>query len=333
LQRRYDQALDDYNRALEVDPQDGAAYRDRGNVYGLQRRFDQALEDLNKALELDPQDATAYSGRGNIYSWLRRYDQALEDLNRALELDPQNVRAYLHRGRVYSWLRRYDQALEDLNRALKLDPQNGAAYRNRGNIYSWQQHYDQALEDLNRALEPNPQDDFAYRDRGIILLGLRKKEQAYIDFNHASELNPMDIESLWIHCWAHMSKHEKDEKTIKQLEELVEQSSSHKYVTDRDIEYVCQGVAIGLRGDLEAGLDMLEKITSQQPFLVYSTQFWKGMFNAYHSRNPEIAMKMILDAIDRGMPSILLIPLYWLERDKQEFFETYALPVLKAHNI
>jgi hypothetical protein len=134
-------------------------------------------------------------------------------------------------------------------------------------------------------------------------------------------------------CWAQMSKHGKDEKTIQRLEALVEQSSLFPYVTDRDIEYVCQGVAMGLRGNLQVALDHLEKRTSQQPFLVFSTFFWKGMFTASHSKDLAMAMKMIQEAIASGMPPILLTPLYWLERERPEFFETYAFPLLKAYDL
>jgi tetratricopeptide (TPR) repeat protein len=212
-------------------------------------------------------------------------------------------------------------------------PTYAFAYYERGVAYGWLRRFDQALEDLNRALELDPLDDFSYYDRGIILLGLRKKEQAYIDFNYAYQLNPIDIEPLWVHCWAHMSKDGKDEKTMKQIEELTKKSSLLKYVTDRDIEYICRGVVLGLRGDFEAGLGWLEQVTSFLPSVVWSSFFWKGLFYAFYGEDPHKAIEMIEKAIDDGMPPILLIPLYWLKEDNPIFFETYALPILRKYSV
>ena len=54
----------------------------------LMGRYDEALADLNRAIELDPDDAGAFGRRGETYIALGNYDEALADLNRAIELDP-----------------------------------------------------------------------------------------------------------------------------------------------------------------------------------------------------------------------------------------------------
>ena len=51
-------------------------------------RYDEALADFNRAIELDPEDAWALAGRGETYWAMGRYDQALADYDRAIELDP-----------------------------------------------------------------------------------------------------------------------------------------------------------------------------------------------------------------------------------------------------
>ena len=61
-------ALDDYNKAIELDPSFAFAYNGRGNVYRGFGERQKALDDYNKAIELDPSFAYAYNGRGNVYS-------------------------------------------------------------------------------------------------------------------------------------------------------------------------------------------------------------------------------------------------------------------------
>jgi len=52
------------------------------------QRYDKALADLNRAIELDPADARALTSRANTYRLMKRYDEALADLSQAIELEP-----------------------------------------------------------------------------------------------------------------------------------------------------------------------------------------------------------------------------------------------------
>jgi tetratricopeptide (TPR) repeat protein len=51
-------------------------------------RYDEALADLNRAIELDPSAGWAIGSRGQTFQAMERYDEALADLTRAIDLDP-----------------------------------------------------------------------------------------------------------------------------------------------------------------------------------------------------------------------------------------------------
>ena len=51
-------------------------------------RNDQALADFDRAIELGAADARGFYARGLMYRLMGRYDQALADIDRAIELDP-----------------------------------------------------------------------------------------------------------------------------------------------------------------------------------------------------------------------------------------------------
>ena len=61
-------ALADYNKAIELDPDDAIVYNNRGLLYKAQKKEDLALADFNKAIELNPKYVTAYTNRGSLYS-------------------------------------------------------------------------------------------------------------------------------------------------------------------------------------------------------------------------------------------------------------------------
>ena len=60
-----------------------------------------AIDDFNRALQLDPYSANAYLSRGNAYSQTERLKEALSDYSRAIDLKPDLAEAYRVRGTAY----------------------------------------------------------------------------------------------------------------------------------------------------------------------------------------------------------------------------------------
>ena len=87
-QGAFDEAIEEFTKAIEIDPEDVRIYRDRGGVYLTTKRFQEAAN-ISKAIELSPKDYAGYRpGAGQ--SELLQLDQALADLNKAIELNPND---------------------------------------------------------------------------------------------------------------------------------------------------------------------------------------------------------------------------------------------------
>jgi Flp pilus assembly protein TadD len=153
-----DEAIDDYSRALELDPSNALAYNNRGIVWHRKDELENAIADYDRAIELDPEDAVAYNNRGLAWEEAGELDKAIDDYNRAIELDPEDATAHNNRGFV--WRVKGDQlkdkAIEDFTRAIEINPSYAAAYKNRG--YAWQEKgadYN-AMVDFKKAEELDP---------------------------------------------------------------------------------------------------------------------------------------------------------------------------------
>ena len=70
---RYEDAVADYNRIIDLDPGILPAFRCRGRVYGLMRHYEQALADFSRVIELSPDNSWAISGRGIIFRLVGRH--------------------------------------------------------------------------------------------------------------------------------------------------------------------------------------------------------------------------------------------------------------------
>jgi tetratricopeptide (TPR) repeat protein len=97
------------------------------------KRYDDALADLSRAIEVDPESAEALAGRGETYRRMERDDDALADFSRAIEVDPEQSwvvsrgvsyrrMALIGRGLIYRRMKHYEEALADFSRAIELDP-------------------------------------------------------------------------------------------------------------------------------------------------------------------------------------------------------------------
>ncbi|MBD2119187.1 serine protease, partial [Microcystis wesenbergii] len=192
-QKKYELASDDFNKAIELNPNYANAYLGRGLLYQNQKKYELALADYNKAIDINRNYAKAYYDRGGLYQDLGKYDLALADYSKAIDINPNYAKAYLNRGNLYSDLQKYELALSDYDKAIDINRNYAEAYYNRGNLYFNQQKYELALADYNQAIELNRNFANAYVNRGALYSLQQKYELAALaDFSKAIEINPND---------------------------------------------------------------------------------------------------------------------------------------------
>jgi tetratricopeptide (TPR) repeat protein len=191
---RSEEAVQDYDRAISLNPQEVDVIADRARGYGQMKNYEEALNDANRAVELDPGSAWALVSRGRIYRDLERYEQALNDANCAVELDPKSAVARYSRGRTYLAMKSYEEALQDFNHAVELYHDKTAAIGQRGYTYYLLEQYDKALADFNQAIELDSKNDRAIARRAITYLILGRYSEALQDCDRAIEL---DKEKDW----------------------------------------------------------------------------------------------------------------------------------------
>ena len=95
-------------------------YYQRGCAKKKLGEYKEAIRDFNKAIELNPEYQEAYAHRGCVKSFqFREYEEAIQDFDKAIELYPKGW-TYLNRGYAKGCLRQYDEAKEDYQTTLRL---------------------------------------------------------------------------------------------------------------------------------------------------------------------------------------------------------------------
>lgn len=85
--REYEPAIQDYDQAIELDPDYAQAYNNRATAYHSKGIYTRALQDYTTAIKLNPRDPLPFRSRGITHFCLGHFDEALKDLTTAFQLD------------------------------------------------------------------------------------------------------------------------------------------------------------------------------------------------------------------------------------------------------
>lgn len=107
-------------------------------------------------LEQDPNNAAAWSNRGNARISQNRVEAALEDYNQSVALAPNAPDPYINRGIAFEALGDWERAIADYNQAIAFAPEDPVAYNNRGNAKAGAGDWTGALADYRYAFEKSP---------------------------------------------------------------------------------------------------------------------------------------------------------------------------------
>jgi tetratricopeptide (TPR) repeat protein len=111
-----------WTEILNQFPDNAAVWSNRGNSRVSQHKLQEALVDYNKAIELAPNVTDPYLNRGTALEGLGRWEQAIADYNHVLELDPKDAMAYNNRGNAEAGSGKWAEAIADYKRSTEIAP-------------------------------------------------------------------------------------------------------------------------------------------------------------------------------------------------------------------
>ena len=119
----YSQILD-----MSLDPKTRAlVFNHRGMACFVLGRYQDALQDFSRALECDVSNVRIYTNRGLTCRVLHLFERAVQDYDAAVALAPENIDGYWGRAQTYYEMGQLTRALSDCDRALSLQPDFAAA--------------------------------------------------------------------------------------------------------------------------------------------------------------------------------------------------------------
>lgn len=156
-QGKLNEAIESYEKALEIQPDYAQVHHDLGEVYLLQRRFPEATASAKLALKLQPDFAPAYKTLGNGLQAEGKIEEALRAYSQALEINPEFAEALVNKGTMLSKLGQSNEAIAYYEKAIAIKPEMAAAHWNMGNVLMQQERSDEAVPYWQKALELKPE--------------------------------------------------------------------------------------------------------------------------------------------------------------------------------
>ncbi len=148
---RYSEAIQEFNRALDRNPNFLRAYFARGLAYLHQNQPSEAFSDFNELVRRQPGNAMAVAQRGICHARLHDEEAAMADYNQALGMRSDLPGALNGRGLVYLHRKQYPKAIQDFTSAIQFSPNYGWAYLNRAHAEQAAGNQKAAQEDLKKA--------------------------------------------------------------------------------------------------------------------------------------------------------------------------------------
>ncbi len=192
--RDYAKALMYAGQAIEEDPMDADLYHLRGSILEELVRYQEAIDNYKKALATAPENTRIRYSLGNVYEKSGRRSKSLEAMERILEEEPEDAGAANFIGYTLLMMGKdIERAEELITQAHDRKPDDGYIMDSVAWMLYKQGKTEEALEKLKAAVEKVPADPIIFDHLGDVLVKLDRKKEALDAYEKSLEANPHNV--------------------------------------------------------------------------------------------------------------------------------------------
>lgn len=200
---KYDEAIQCYEKAIEIDPRNATAWYKKGHDLNQQGLFSgdgrivrpkhyQAIQAYDKAIELNPQyasDSNFWYEKGTASFYTDKYDDAVQCFDKAGEIDPLKFASSLGWRAKISYIQgNYSNSVQYFGDYLSLEPRDSSAWYQKGEALDKLGKYDQAIQAYDKSLDIEPNYGYTWYYKGNALKALGRTSEADAAYAKAKEM-------------------------------------------------------------------------------------------------------------------------------------------------
>jgi tetratricopeptide (TPR) repeat protein len=193
---RFSDAVEYYDKAIAINPNNADAWLNRGYSLARLDRHAEAIAAFDRAIAINPNDANAWVNRGNSLCDNKLYTEALVSYDKAIGIKPDLLEALINRSKTLTELGRHAEANAAHDRVVAIDPDYEAIIDDRPPSKRVSLgRYEDAIQSWDKAIAINPNDVTLWTKRGDALRSLGKHKEAIASYDKAIAINPNDAEA------------------------------------------------------------------------------------------------------------------------------------------
>ena len=190
-------AIENFTRAIALDPNYASAYAGLGEAYWDKYRVDKrpkyvpkAREACQHALSLSTDLAAGHVCLGNMLFAAGKYENASSEFSRALVAEPTYDDAYRGLARTYEQMGRLQDAEQTYHHAIELRPHYWAGYSWLAQFFAFHGRYQEAVEQFEHAAAVSPDNSTIYHGLGGVYIYMGRYDDAIHALQRAISLRP-----------------------------------------------------------------------------------------------------------------------------------------------
>ncbi len=191
----FEDAIEQFTRAVEMDPDLDRAYVNRGLAYSKVGNHEMAARDFDRALAFNKKDDELFYLSGREWYLHGNSSNALSRLNQAIELKRNFLEAHNQRAEVYKGLGQFDKALEDYLKCLRIS-EDETAYYNIARVYEKLNRFEDAKSAYLKSISMNDRIPETYFALGLLQFNQKDLEEAQQSIDQLLQLVPGNLEGI-----------------------------------------------------------------------------------------------------------------------------------------
>jgi tetratricopeptide (TPR) repeat protein len=190
-----------FRASHQLDPTYPEPFKALGDLYlaAPRRLFDQAVEVYNKAIELRPFYADAYVGLGDAKAAKGDVDGAVGAYTKALSYNPLNPRVHMSLGKIYySEKGLYYESVNAYKKAIDLDSGSVEARMGLGEVYEDKGLYKEAIEEYRKVIDLDGKHTGAMYNLALVYEKVDPKESIVLWERYITLASQLPSEKDWV---------------------------------------------------------------------------------------------------------------------------------------
>ena len=227
---KYQDAVDNYTKSLDIDPNYMKSYVARAKCYVKLNKAQEAFNDYVRASILEPKEEDYTYEASRIALDMKSYEDAIKYADKSLALDKKMLSAYHVKIRSLYYINRYDEALETANKAVDVKRTYGT-YLDKAEMLFAKKEYKSAQDIYQLAINKEPNEITAFIGIANAYYQQGMYDQAVNAANSALRQDQRSKDAYWIRAFAYHKKMDYM-SAINDLSQIIVLYPNEDYVND-----------------------------------------------------------------------------------------------------